>query len=252
MISYEIFKEKNFLIHATSTRNTPILKGQNRAVNFSLIENKKLSACEKNFYANLYAENQNDFFLAQQVHGDKIFLLNDDEMTPQSLRSIPADAIITSLHERPIAVVTADCAPIIIFDPVNKTIAVVHAGRKGTASRIFSKTIGAMQREFGAKPETLLAALGPAIKACCYEVTESCRQPFEDSAYDWGALTVPASDGKFMLDICAANLEDGLLAGLSRDNIFLSEYCTSCRLDLFYSYRREGKTGRMITSAMLL
>ncbi|PIR01314.1 MAG: hypothetical protein COV66_02535 [Nitrospinae bacterium CG11_big_fil_rev_8_21_14_0_20_45_15] len=252
LILYKIFQDQKKIIHATSTRDQAILKAENGCSYFASFKNLEKNDSERNFYSKLGDENKNELYTARQVHGDKIYLLNDEQMTPHSLSSIPADAIITRMIGKPIAVVTADCVPIIIFDPVEQAIAVVHAGRKGTSLRIFSKTIRALQCEFGSKPETLLVALGPSIRNCCYEVGESCRQPFEDSGYNWQALAVPVSDGKFLLDLCAANLEDGLSAGLFRENVFLSEHCTSCRLDLFYSYRREGTTGRMITAGMLL
>ena len=252
MILYEIFKDHKFLIHATSTRCKAILKDQMDSYDFSSFKNSEKNNSDINFYSKFDGENKNELYAVRQVHGDKIYSLNDEQMMPQSLSSIPADAIITRLIGKPIAVVTADCVPIIIFDPVEKALAVVHAGRKGTSLRIFSKTLRALQCEFGSKSENLLAALGPSIRNCCYEVGESCRQPFEDSGYNWKALALPVNDGKFLLDLCAANLEDGLSAGLRRENILLSEHCTSCRLDLFYSYRREGTTGRMITAGMLL
>lgn len=252
MILYSIFQDQKFLIHATSTRNQAILKDKNIGSDFVSFENSEKNNSKRNFYSKLGDGNKNELYAVRQVHEDKIYLLNDEQMTPESLSSIPADAIITRMIEKPIAVITADCVPIIIYDPVEQALAVVHAGRKGTSLRIFSKTIRALQSEFGSKPETLLAALGPSIKKCCYEVGESCRQPFEDSGYNWQTLAVPVSDGKFLLDLCAANFEDGLSAGLRRENFFSSEHCTSCRLDLFYSYRREGTTGRMVTAGMLL
>ena len=233
-------------------RKEAVLKPENEVNGFLNAGDEALKKRRENFYYELNSENKNYFFLVRQVHGNNVFVLNDERMTPENLSLISADAIATRLIDRPIAVVTADCIPLVICDALNKAIAVVHAGREGTRRRIFSKTVKTMGREFGSRPETLTVALGPSIQSCCYEVGESCRPAFEGNGYDWGSIAKPASKGKFMLDLYAANLQDGLKAGLRRERISFSEYCTSCRLDLFYSYRREGKTGRMITSAMML
>ena len=194
----------------------------------------------------------NEIFFVKQVHGDRIFVLNNSEQLPEEVEQEEADALITHLVEKPIAVLTADCVPVILYDPEKHVAGVIHAGRKGTQMNIVSKTISILSRSYGTRPQDLVMALGPAIGGCCYEVEGSCIVPFRETYPDWDDFVVTNSQNKFMLDLLKANEMDGVQAGISIQNIHRSGECTSCNNDRWFSYRKEGTTGRIVTLAMLL
>ena len=190
-------------------------------------------------------------FLASQVHGNRVHFLNDSKASPEAIAQVEADAILTGQVERPIAVLTADCVPIVIYDPVRHAVAVVHAGRRGTASRIFSTAVAAFKEHIGSRPEDLKAGLGPGIGGCCYEVDEESLTPFRADYPEWQRFVRPHKEGKYWLDLFAANRQDGLAAGMKPEHIFSLGHCTACDTERFFSYRKEGAKGRLLTLAML-
>ena len=193
-----------------------------------------------------------ELFFVKQVHGDRVFVLDDPQKSVDQVEQEEADALITHLTGKPIAVLTADCVPVILYDPDKHVVGVIHAGRKGTQKRIVSKAISILSKSYGTRPQDLVMALGPAIGGCCYEVDDSCIEPFRENYPDWEDFVATNSKNKFMLDLLKANEMDGVRAGISIQNIHRSGECTSCNNDRWFSYRKEGTTGRIVTLAMLL
>jgi len=188
-----------------------------------------------------------------QVHGDNILFVDEpQDVIKASSPSPSVDAAITASRDIPLVVITADCLPILLYDAARSVAAVVHAGWKGTALNIAGKTIAAMTDRFGSDPGDIIAAMGPFIGPCCYEVDEKVVSPFESfiktNVSAWSKVFAPLASGKedrWMFDLAGANLLQLDTAGIRRIHISLSPHCTSCRDDLFYSHRRDGeKTGR--------
>jgi polyphenol oxidase len=193
-----------------------------------------------------------DLYVVNQVHGSDVFLLDDAALTSSEVAKVSADALMTHIPGKPIGIFTADCLPILIYDPRLKVIGAIHAGRKGAEQSILSNVIMEMGRIYGSRPEELLAGFGPAIEGCCYEVEEDCVQPFRDMFPDNSNWYRNAGlPGKYFLDLIAVNKMEGEKAGLRPENIFSMDYCTCCSSQKFFSYRREGKTGRILTTIML-
>jgi len=192
-----------------------------------------------------------EVFLARQVHGNGVYALEDDSLTNAQVASIEADAIITPLAGRAVGVLTADCVPIIIYDPLRRVVGAVHAGRRGTANNILFHAVAALRRRYGCEPVNVLVGMGPGIGVCCYEVDEPCIQPFKKNYANWQGLMRAAPQGKFFLDLFQANREDALSSGIPAENIFHADCCTSCETHRFFSYRKEGRTGRMLSVAMM-
>ena len=193
-----------------------------------------------------------EIYFLKQVHGDRVWVLDDPEQSPEKVEQEEADALITHLTEKPIAVLTADCVPVILYDPKKHVTGVIHAGRKGTQMSIVSKTIAMLSRVYGSRAGDVAMATGPAIGGCCYEVDEPCIEPFRNNYQAWESFVTPCSPGRFMLDLLKANEADGFRAGILRENIHRFGECTSCHNDRWFSYRREGTTGRIVSLAMLL
>jgi hypothetical protein len=152
-------------------------------------------------------------------------------------RREPGDALIENTPGIAIGVKTADCVPILLADPVNRVIAAVHAGWRGTAAFIVQAAIRGMAVEFGTRPEDLHAAIGPAIGGCCFEVGPEVAREF-------GVL----APGRVHLDLKAMNGKQLEGAGVRPANISVADECTRCRADDYHSFRRDREAaGRMIS-----
>ena len=192
-------------------------------------------------------EGAREFVVAEQTHSDHIFHVTKPQTKGwQSMEdAVPdTDALICNIPGVMIGVLTADCVPVLLFDPVENVAAAVHAGWKGTHKQIVSKTVKEMQVYYGCKPENIIAGIAPAIGGCCYEVGEDVAGYF--LAYGEGAV-VPKGE-KYMLDLPLANRLQLLEAGLQEEHIKMSGICTACDVEHFFSYRKEqGCSGRFMS-----
>jgi len=161
------------------------------------------------------------------------------------------DALLSDLDNILLAVQTADCIPILIADRRTRAFAAVHAGWRGTLKRILARTIERMQLEFDSDPRDLLVAIGPAIGSCCFEVGPDVIELFT-AEFDFAAeiLTTNGSAGKARLDLNQANFRQLIAIGVEPDKIYDSRLCTSCREDLFFSYRRDRGAERPVGRLM--
>ena len=239
------------LVHAFSPRSFE----RERGIREELLLGRKADPRSSSQHRQLLLENLNidskELFFVKQVHGDRVFVLDDPQKSADQVEQEEADALITHLTEKPIAVLTADCVPVILCDPEKHVIGVVHAGRKGTQMSIVSKTISTLSRVYGSRPQDVVMAMGPAIGGCCYEVEDPCIAPFQENYRDWKDFVRVRSQSKFMLDLLKANAMDGVRAGIAKENIHQSGECTSCNNERWFSYRKEGTTGRIVSLAML-
>jgi len=162
------------------------------------------------------------------------------------------DASVTDLTGMALGVLVADCVPILLYDPVKKAVSAVHSGWKGTVSDVPGAAVEAMQREYGSSPSDILAAIGPAIGPCCYEVDQRVVGPLKESIGDREGLLTDKGGGRWLLDLWKANSALLVRTGLRPENIEVVGLCTSCNSDRFYSYRKDGpNTGRMMGLVML-
>jgi len=175
----------------------------------------------------------------RQMHQDRILILKKSpDLLPADLRY---DAVITDCPNRVLSIKTADCIPIFIVDRAKMIIAAVHAGREGTARHITRKVLKQMRFEFGSVPQDLLIALGPAIGPRCYEIEERVFQQ------EWAPFSTPAGAGKWRVDLFRINIAQMREEGIGEEQIWHIDLCTHCHSDLFFSYRREGQTGRQLS-----
>ena len=151
------------------------------------------------------------------MHGSDILVIDEPNEDYSHFLGLEGDAIITNQPGVMIGVCVADCAPILLLDPEKRVIAAVHAGWQGTAARLVSKTVAGMQSLFDCNPNQLQAVIGPSIGKCCYEVDAPVRQAFAQGGISWDSCAEPGGDGKWRLDLAAANRElliDGRPAGV--------------------------------------
>jgi YfiH family protein len=173
----------------------------------------------------------------RQVHGATV-LHAPWEGTPD------ADAAVSTEPGLLVGISTADCLPILLVDPSRRVAAAAHAGWRGTAAQVAARAAEALIAG-GSRPADLVAALGPGIGPCCYEVGEELRDAFGPGGE---AFFRPGPRGRSHLDVRAANAHQLREAGVPPDRIHHVEDCTACHAELYYSYRRDGPgTGRMIS-----
>jgi len=187
----------------------------------------------------LKAANLGGLYLGRQVHGDDITVI--DAGAPD--RPQEADAVITAVSGLCVGVLTADCVPMLIADPVSRVAAAVHAGRRSTEMGIAGKTVNLMQERFGASPGRMTAVIGPCIRSCCYQVDGDTARRFASCC---GA---PYADH---LDMVSVNLRQLERAGLARGQAHDCGVCVACRNDLFFSHRADrNATGRFVSAIAL-
>ncbi|MDE2231758.1 MAG: peptidoglycan editing factor PgeF [Candidatus Omnitrophica bacterium] len=180
-------------------------------------------------------------FWRKQIHGDDIIEAAGTAGSAQGCGD--ADAYMTDEKDLPIAIRTADCVPVFIFDPVHRVIGLAHAGWKGTHKAIAAKTVHRMKARYASRPSDLKIVLGPGIRKCCYRVGKEFYTYFPAHLY--------RRDGFIYADMMAANRDQLLQAGVPKENIFDSGLCTCCNTN-YFSFRRDGpKAGRMISLMML-
>lgn len=171
----------------------------------------------------------------EQVHGAGVRVCTADE--PDSAPGDGADALVTPAVGVAIGVLVADCLPVLLADPGTRIVAAAHAGRRGLAAGVLQATVTAMA-DLGADPGRTVATIGPAIGGCCYEVPAAIRDevaatiPGAAARTSWGALS---------LDLPAGAVQ--VLRGAGVEHVHRIPSCTFTD-ERFYSYRREGRTGR--------
>ena len=193
----------------------------------------------KNLITKVFGFDLDRLILLHQIHQDKILLLKEPfNILPSSLEY---DAAITNASNIFLGILTADCVPIFVADQKRKVIGAIHAGRQGTALHITTKVLKKMEEEFGCSLQDLLITVGPSIGFCCYEIDEKVFSP------EWEPFSIPVGDGKMMVDLARINLAQVENEGIKEEQIFWVDLCTGCYKDLFFSNRKEGKTGRQLS-----
>jgi len=189
-----------------------------------------------------------DLVCARQIHGDRVRYATEEDKGSGANSyggSIPdTDAFITDKKNVPIAVFTADCLSIFIYDPKTPSIGLVHAGWRSSKKKIVSKAISLMQAKFNTKPQDFYVGFGSSIRGCCCEVSSDFKSYFSDGLTE--------KNGRFYLDLAGLNKNELLTLGLKEENIFPPQDCTFCHNDAFFSYRKEGLAcGRQMSVIML-
>ena len=177
--------------------------------------------------------------LLDQMHQDRILLLEKPSATLPS--PLEYDALITNSPNSFLGILTADCLPIFLVDQKKKVIAAIHAGRQGTALGITAKALRKMGKEFGCLSNDLLIAIGPSIGPSCYEIDGKVFQQ------EWEPFSCSRGTGKWMVDLSQINIGQMKREGIEEGQISWINLCTHCHGDLFFSYRKEGRTGRQLS-----
>jgi polyphenol oxidase len=269
-----------WLVHAFSTRRGGVSRvyGGN-SLNLGFTQHDSRAAVERNrelFLKELGVANRRKSWplvSLRQIHSDVIHRVDGVRVDRMPEQPLAGDGMITDTPGLVVAVQTADCLPIILADQKRRAVGVFHAGWRGTVARIVEKGVGEMRKHFGSDPRDLVAAIGPGVQGCCYEVGEEVHTKFEAQfayasnlfrevkesdpvreKYPLLFLTARAPGHselpvKLFLDLVEANRRQLLDAGVMAKNIEAVGPCTACHTELLFSYRSEkGVTGRMMTA----
>jgi len=262
-------KKFPWLVHGFSTRTggASVVASGERVLNLGFAEWDSREAVQKNRGAFQSALGADGFTLValKQFHSAVIRFFPSAAAGPSK-----GDASLSNATGLLLAVQTADCVPILLVDPKKRAVAAIHAGWRGTLARIAEKTVGQMRMRFGCRPSDMIAALGPAIGGCCYEVGaelvtkftsqfrdaeewfDELRTGDEPNPLQWLNMMPPGHQPppkNVRLDLRKANRAQLLASGLAGENVHISDLCTACHPDLLFSYRKEaGGSGRLMSA----
>jgi len=244
LTSYPIFSSYHNLIAFSSTKQT----FQYQAPRFTggvpdvFMENRKK-------LANILNINVSQLIFPQQTHSNCVVELHE---TPKN-EITETDALITQQSGICLCIQTADCVPILLFDPLGKVIAAVHAGWRGTVKKIAETAVQKMIARFGTSPENILAAFGPSISPDVYEVGNEVVEEVLKNIPQAEKTLHENKNGKSNFNLWEANRQILLNCGLSGKNIEISRECSFTLSEKYFSARRDGaNTGRMVSGIMLL
>ncbi|BCJ86060.1 laccase domain protein [Effusibacillus dendaii] len=186
----------------------------------------------------------------EQVHGNRVTVVEQDDKGKGAYfyeQSLPGtDALVSHQPGLMLATFAADCVPMLLLDPVNTVIAAVHAGWKGTVKQVAGEAVKTMGERFGSRPQDILAAIGPSIDRCCYEVDQQVFLPFIEE-FSGGERFFTANERhRWQLSLPEANRQILIDSGLLPEHIERVGGCTACDTETYFSHRAEnGKTGRL-------
>jgi polyphenol oxidase len=186
-------------------------------------------------------------YLPSQVHKTRIVLVTNDTKKEELLET---DALITNTPGICIAVMSADCVPILLYDRKNNAVGAVHSGWRGTVARILEKTLQAMHQTFGTKGEDIYAGIGPSVSQDSYEVGEEVVHEVQQSFGSKHELMIPVGTNKAKLDLWKANKVQLMEFGVAPSRIEISDLCTVKNNEHFFS-ARKGDTGRFAAGIMV-
>lgn len=253
---YPPFEKEGSTIVSNNQVGNPVFAGDKRLDHFFAV---KVTGPRDLPVSTWLASDRGPYLTVRQVHGDDLLVVDPpvspertDAWSPwtETVSLTEADGLLTNHRGVGLAVLTADCVPILLFDPGRHVIGAVHAGWRGTVKGVLEKAVQRMTDRFGSDPSEILAAMGPAIGPCCYEVgDEVLRQFQENRSGQWEGHYIPSGRQRHgRLDLAGLNRRQLIQMGLSTDHIFNMGLCTACRPDLFHSFRRDGVgTGRMVS-----
>lgn len=244
-LSYPILEKTGIVKHGFSTRIGGVSEGIYSSMNLSFTRGDDENAVRENYrrMAKTLEVEEDSFVLAAQTHTTnvhKVTVKNRDE----NLQDV--DGLITDVPGLCLVTSYADCVPLYFVDPVHRAIGLSHSGWRGTVGKIGQETLRKMKVEYGTDTKDVIAAIGPSICQDCYEVSEDVIDQFKeafDSKY-WDDLFYQKENKKYQLNLWKANEIIMLEAGVKRENIAVTNVCTSCNSDILYSHRAsKGQRG---------
>lgn len=238
--------------HAFTTRFGGVSKGMYSEMNMSFTNGDNRNDVLENYkrLCKAIGIDVNKVVLSHQTHTNNVRIINESDIGKGIFKERDyddVDGLITNIPGVALVTQYADCTPLLFCDPVKKVVATSHAGWRGTASEIGRITVEKMQSNFGCNPNDIIAAIGPSIGQCCYEVDDPVYIPLCKLTYlNKDKIFIKKQNGKYMLNLWETNREILINAGIKEENIDVTDLCTNCHPDVFHSHRfTGGKRGNL-------
>jgi len=244
--------------HGFSTRQGGVSEGIYASLNLGMNRGDDPARVRENYsrFCGVLGVSPRHLVFSRQVHEAAVRTVTSADLGKGLDREIDytADALMTDIPGVALTIFSADCLPVLLYDPVRRVAAAAHAGWRGTARGIIENTVGRMEEVYGCHPGDILAAIGPGISKCCFETGADVPNAMTESM---GAAALPFIEplpaGKFRVDLKGINAYRLERAGLSAQNIALSDACTVCRSDQLWSHRvTQGERGSMAAVIALI
>jgi YfiH family protein len=241
--------------HAFCTRLGGVSQGPFRSLNFDAQggDSRENVLQNKTILGGAVGLDPDQIFLANQMHGDQVLILDEDPAeSPSKYFYLDYDAMVTQRKGIAIGVLTADCLPILVYDPTKEVIGVVHAGWRGTCLNVIGNVLSKLRKSFNVEPADLVVGLGPCIGECCYHVDIKVVRSIKNSTNRWKEFIKPLKANRYSFDLVGLNIHQLLQVGVPEDNIVRVNACTACNSKIFFSHRaHRGKTGRQLNFIQL-
>lgn len=251
-ITFPLLDKTEIVNHAFTTRLGGVSEGMYAKMNMSFSNGDKRENVMENYRRICSAVNIdiNKLVLSQQTHTNNVRIVTEQDIGKGIFKErdyTDVDGLITNIPGVALVTQYADCTPLLFCDPVKKVVATSHAGWRGTVSEIGKVTVEKMQQHFGCNPKDIIAAIGPSIGVCCYEIDDIVYTPLSKIGYlDLDKIIVRKENGKYMLNLWETNRQILINAGVKAENIDVTDLCTNCHPDIFHSHRfTGGKRGNL-------
>ena len=247
-LTFPLLTETGLVNHAFSTRLGGVSQGDFATMNFSFTRGDQKEAVLENYsrMARALSVERDRMVLTWQTHTTNVRRVTAEDAGKGIVRERDyrdVDGLITNEPGLTLVTFFADCVPLYFLDPVHHAIGLSHSGWRGTVNRMGKVTIEAMEQAFGSKPEELLACIGPSICQGCYEVGPEVAEAFCStfSEQEQELILKAKQNGKYQLDLWAANRLVLLTAGILPEHLSVTNICTYCNPKLLYSHRRSAE-----------
>ena len=243
--TFPAFDALPFVRHGFSTRLGGVSEGIFASMNLSFTRGDDPAAVRENFRRFCAAAGMDDrrVVISAQEHHVQIRNVTADDRgrgVDRERGYTDIDGLLTDEPGVVLCTQYADCVPLLFVDPVKRVVGTSHSGWKGTVARIGAVTVERMAADYGCRREDILAGVAPSIGPCCFEVDEPVYLAFQQAGLlDTGCFEEKAS-GKYHLNLWEINRRILLEAGLAAEHVTVTDLCTRCRPDLFWSHRAAG------------
>jgi YfiH family protein len=253
-----LLKYDNVITHCFSTRLGGISTGEYCSLNLGLKKDDKRENVVENFkrLCTVINISEDNLVFSDQIHDNKIKPVNETDRGKGFKKTSDIfgfDGLITNSREVALVTFYADCVPVFLYDPVKTVIGLVHSGWKGTAGQIAKEAVFKMDQIYGCRAEDIIAAIGPSIGLCCFEVGSEVVSEFSHKI-EWSSrYSIKKDNGKWNIDLKGIVKQTLINSGVDAENICISSVCTKCSRDMFFSYRGDkGKTGSLAAIMQIL
>lgn len=251
-----LFKRAGGVVAAFSTRRGGRSRGVYATLNLGLTvgDDRAAVLTNRELFCSALGLDWRRLVTCAQVHGTAVAVVGAADRgrgAADPAGAVPGtDGLATNTPGVPLVTFYGDCVPLFLYDPVNRAIALAHAGWRGTLGRIGAVAVAVLRERFGSAPANILAAIGPAIGPCCYTVGDEVAVRFRREFP--GGLVRRGTDGTWRLDLGMVNRQVLHEAGIPPGNLAAANLCTACNPADFFSHRASGgNTGRMVAIMML-